>query len=131
MTAAAMLAQIDQSLVRLQTDVIDLYYIHWPRQGQDLRPWMEGLEAARQQGKIRAVGVSNFSVDQMAQVATVGRIDAHQLCYNLVWRFAERAVIPYCREQQIAVTTYSSVAQGVLTGKFPRHPLRSDDCHQR
>lgn len=61
----------------------------------------------------------------------MGRIDAHQLCYNLVWRFAERAVIPYCREQQIAVTTYSSVAQGVLTGKFPRHPLRSDDCHQR
>lgn len=128
MTSTAMLAQVDQSLARLQTDVIDLYYIHWPRQGKDLRPWMEGLETARRQGKIRAVGVSNFSVEQMTQVATVGRIDAHQLCYNLVWRFAEREVIPYCREHQIAVTTYSSVAQGVLTGKFPRQPhLAADD----
>jgi len=128
MTSQAMLAQVDQSLARLQTDVIDLYYIHWPRQGKDLRPWMEGLETARRQGKIRAVGVSNFSVEQMTQVATVGRIDAHQLCYNLFWRFAEREVIPYCRKHQIAVTTYSSVAQGVLTGKFPRHPhLAADD----
>lgn len=128
MTAQAMLAQVEQSLARLQTAVIDLYYIHWPRQGKDLRPWMEGLEAARRQGKIRAIGVSNFSVEQMAQVATVGQIDAHQLCYNLFWRFAEQAVIPYCRQHQIAVTTYSSVAQGVLTGKFPRHPqLGADD----
>lgn len=122
MTASAMLAQVAQSLARLQTDVIDLYYIHWPRQGKDLRPWMEALEQARHQGKIRAIGVSNFSVEQMAQVATVGTIDAHQLCYNLFWRFAERDVMPYCRTNQIAVTTYSSVAQGVLTGKFPEHP---------
>lgn len=128
MTAQAMLAQVEQSLVRLQTTVIDLYYIHWPRQGKDLRPWMEGLETARQQGKIRAIGVSNFSVEQMKQVATVGTIDAHQLCYNLVWRFAEQEVIPYCRANQIAVTTYSSVAQGVLTGKFSRQPhLAADD----
>ena len=128
MTAQAMLAQVEQSLARLQTKVIDLYYIHWPRQGKDLRPWMEGLEAARRQGKIRAIGVSNFSVEQMTQVATVGRIDAHQICYNLFWRFAEQAVIPYCRQHHIAVTTYSSVAQGVLTGKFPRHPqLGMDD----
>jgi myo-inositol catabolism protein IolS len=121
-TAAAMLAQVDQSLARLQTEVIDLYYIHWPRQGQDLRPWMEGLERARHQGKIRAVGVSNFSVAHMEQVATVGTIDTHQLCYNLLWRFAEREIIPYCRQHEITVTTYSSVAQGVLTGKFARQP---------
>lgn len=128
LTAQAMLDQVDQSCARLQTAVIDLYYIHWPRQGQDLRPWMEGLEQARRQGKIRAVGVSNFSMEQMTQVATVGQIDAHQICYNLFWRFAEQEVIPYCRAHQIAVTTYSSVAQGVLTGKFPRHPqLGTDD----
>ncbi|MBX3010949.1 MAG: aldo/keto reductase [Caldilineaceae bacterium] len=126
-TVPAMVAQIEQSLARLQTDVIDLYYIHWPRQGQDLRPWMEALEQARHQGKIRAVGVSNFSVEQMAQVATVGTIDAHQLCYNLFWRFAERAIIPYCQAHGIAVITYSSVAQGVLTGKFPRQPLLAAD----
>jgi aryl-alcohol dehydrogenase-like predicted oxidoreductase len=121
MDARLMLERVDKSLARLQTDVIDLYYIHWPRQGKDLRPLMEGLELARQQGKIRAIGVSNFSVEQMAQVAEVGRIDAHQLGYNLFWRYAERDVIPYCREHGIAMITYSSIAQGILTGKFPRN----------
>ena len=66
---------------------------------------MEALENARQQGKIRAIGVSNFSVAQMAQVATVGTIDAHQLGYNLFWRFAERDIIPYCQANQITVAT--------------------------
>jgi aryl-alcohol dehydrogenase-like predicted oxidoreductase len=122
------LEQVNRSLERLQTDVIDLYYIHWPRQGRDLRPFMEGLEQARQQGKIKAIGVSNFSVEQMVQVAEVGQINAHQLCYNLLWRFAEKEIIPYCREHGIVVITYSSIAQGVLTGKFPRQPkLEPDD----
>jgi myo-inositol catabolism protein IolS len=121
-SAAAMLDEIDQSLKRLQTDYIDLYYIHWPRKGHDLRPWMEGLETARQQGKIKAVGVSNFSVEQMAQVAEVGKINAHQLSYSLLWRFAEADIIPYCRTNGVAVVTYSSIAQGILTGKFPRNP---------
>lgn len=120
MKARLMLEQVNESLARLQTEVIDLYYIHWPRQGKDLRPLMEGLELARQQGKIRAIGVSNFSVEQMDQVSEVGTIDAHQLGYNLFWRTAEREVIPYCRRHQIAIITYSSIAQGILTGKFPR-----------
>ena len=120
MDAGLMLAQVNQSLTRLQTDMIDLYYIHWPRRGKDLRPMMEGLEKARQQGKIRAVGVSNFSVEQMEQVAEVGQINAHQLGYNLFWRVAEKEIFPYCRQHHIAVVTYSSIAQGILTGKFPR-----------
>lgn len=120
MDARLMLKQVDQSLARLQTEVIDLYYIHWPRTGKDMRPLMEGLEMARQQGKIRAIGVSNFSAAQMAQIAEVGKIDAHQIGYNLFWRVAEQEVIPYCREHRIALITYSSIAQGILTGKFPR-----------
>jgi myo-inositol catabolism protein IolS len=119
-TAQSILRDIDASCTRLQTDVIDLYYLHWPQTGKDLRPWMEGLETARQQGKIRAVGVSNFSVEQMEQIAEVGRIDAHQLGYNLLWRFAERDLIPYCVEQQIAVVVYSALAHGILAGKYPR-----------
>ena len=122
MDAGLMLAKVEESLARLQTDVIDLYYIHWPRAGQDLRPLMEGLERARAQGKIRAVGVSNFSVAQMQQVAEVGRIDAHQLGYNLFWRGAEAEIIPYCRAHQIAVVTYSSIAQGILAGKYGPQP---------
>jgi aryl-alcohol dehydrogenase-like predicted oxidoreductase len=70
-TAQSMIAAIDASRARLQTDMIDLFYIHWPRTGQDMRPVMEGLETARQRGKIRAVGVSNFSVEQMDHISEV------------------------------------------------------------
>jgi aryl-alcohol dehydrogenase-like predicted oxidoreductase len=127
-TAAAMMAEVDASLRRLRTDYIDLYYIHWPRSGHDMRPRMEALEEARRQGKIRATGVSNFSVEQMRQVHEVGRIDAHQLGYNLIWRYAEDDLIPFCREHNIAVVTYSSLAHGILTGKFGRNPdLREGD----
>jgi aryl-alcohol dehydrogenase-like predicted oxidoreductase len=120
MNAVTMLARVYESLARLETDVIDLFYIHWPRKGKDLRPLMEGLEMARQKGLIRAIGVSNFSVEQMEQVAEVGTINAHQLCYNLFWRYAEQDVIPYCQQHNIAVVTYSSIAHGILGGKFSR-----------
>ena len=131
-TAKAMLAEVDGSLRRLDTDFIDLYYIHWPRSGRDMRPAMEGLETARRQGKIGAAGVSNFSVEQMQQVAEVGTIDAHQLGYNLLWRYAEADVIPYCREHGIAVVSYSSLAHGILTGKFgPKPDLAERDQRNR
>src|SRR5258708_30048152 len=120
MSAAVTLEHVNASLARLQTDFIDLFYIHWPRKGRDMRPLMEGLETARQQGKIKAIGVSNFNVEQMQQLAEVGQINAHQFCYNLLWRFDEADVIPYCRAHGIAVVTYSSIAQGILAGKFPR-----------
>lgn len=121
-SAAAILSEIDGSRQRLQSDVIDLYYIHWPRTGKDLRPLMDGLETARSQGKIGAVGVSNFSVAQMEQLMTVGRIDAHQMGYHLLWRFPERDVIPFCAAHGIAVVTYASLAHGILVGKLPRRP---------
>ncbi|MBI1278818.1 MAG: aldo/keto reductase [Anaerolineaceae bacterium] len=119
-SAQAMIKAIDASRDRLQTDMIDLYYIHWPRTGKDLRPLMEGLETARQQGKIQAIGVSNFSVEQMAQLGEVGRIDAHQLGYNLLWRYDEADIIPYCVENNISVVVYSALAHGILAGKYAR-----------
>lgn len=119
-TSAAMTSEIDASLRRLRTDYIDLFYIHWPRSGADMRPVMEALERARSAGKIRAAGVSNFAVSHMRQVQEVGRIDAHQLGYNLLWRYAEEDVMPFCIENGIAVVTYSSLAHGILTGKFER-----------
>lgn len=121
-TAEFVFQPLETSLQHLQTDWVDLYYIHWPKTGGDLRPTMEGLERARAQGKIKAIGVSNFSVEQMEQASEAGTIDAHQLCYNAFWRFAERDIIPWCTEHDVAVVTYSSIAQGILTGKFPREP---------
>ena len=129
-TADAMYAMIGESLKRLGVDRIDLYYIHWPRTGRDMRPVMQGLQRARDEGKVGAVGVSNFSVAEMAQVAEVAKIDAHQLGYNLLWRYAEDDVIPYCRANDIAVVTYSTLAHGILTGKFERE-LKLDPNDQR
>ncbi len=106
---------VEQSLVRLRREWIDLFYIHWPRKGFDLRPMMEGLEELRARGLLRRIGVSNFSVADMESVAEAGRIDAHQVCYNLLWTFPERDVIPYCIRHGIALVTYSTIAQGLLT----------------
>ena len=121
-TSEYILQQVDASRDRIGIDVIDIFYIHWPRAGHDMRPVMEGLEKAREQGKVRAIGVSNFSVEQMTQVAEVGRIDVHQTCYNLLWRFPEAELFPYCIQNEIALVTYSSLALGILTGKFPISP---------
>ncbi|RYE09720.1 MAG: aldo/keto reductase [Hyphomicrobiales bacterium] len=131
-TAEAMYGMIGESLRRLGVDKIDLYYIHWPRTGRDMRPVMEGLQRARDEGKVGAVGVSNFSVAEMAQVSEVARIDAHQLGYNLLWRYAEDEVIPWCRDHGVAVVTYSTLAHGILTGKFGRElALDPDDQRNR
>ncbi len=122
--AQGMLERVEQSLRRLRRKTIDLYYIHWPRRGEgvDMRPAMEGLELARQQKKIRAVGVSNFSIAEMEHVSEAGSIDAHQLCYNLLWRKGERELIPWLREHGCAVVAYGALGMGILSGKFPRHP---------
>lgn len=131
-TAAAIYAEVNASLHRLNTDRIDLYYIHWPRTGRDMRPVMEGLERARAEGKIGAVGVSNFGVAEMEQVSEVGTIDAHQLGYNLIWRYAEEDVIPWCIAHDVKLVTYSTMAHGILTGKFARDPgLREGDQRHR
>jgi myo-inositol catabolism protein IolS len=108
---------VEVSCRRMGTDYIDIFYIHWPKRGLDLRPMMEGLEEARSEGTIRFIGVSNFGIDHMQQAGEAGRIDCHQLCYNLLWRYPERDVIPYCRERGIEVITYSSIAQGLLSDK--------------
>ena len=126
-----MLESVRASLKRLKTDYIDLYYIHWPRSDMDIRPAMEGLEAARSHGLVRSVGVSNFSVSQMELVSQVGKIDAHQIPHSLIWRLPEREVIPYCRRRGIGVIAYGALGYGILTGKFPRQPVfkPEDDRH--
>ncbi len=116
----AMLKAVDISLRRLNTDCIDLYYIHWPQKGANLGECVDGLMRAREQGKIRHIGVSNFSVEQIREVMRAAPIHAHQLCYNLLWRREEREVIPFCCKNEIKVITYSTIAQGILSGKFKR-----------
>jgi aryl-alcohol dehydrogenase-like predicted oxidoreductase len=107
---------LEASLERLQTDYVDLFFVHWPKRSEPLARTMEELEALRQEGVIRAIGVSNFTIDMMEAARQYGTIDALQPPYNLIWRFPEEDVLPYCREHGIGVTTYSSLAQGMLAG---------------
>jgi len=114
------------SLKRLNSDYIDIFYIHWPVSGADMRPVMELLEQYRKEGRIRAIGVSNFSVTQMMQILEAGNIDICQFGYNLLWRKEEDELIPFCRKRGITTAAYSLLAQGILTGKFDSIPRGED-----
>ena len=126
-----------RSLKNLNTDYIDLYQIHWPAGswGSKSVPIEETLSAMndlKRAGKIRAVGVSNFSRLQLEQAARYIEIDSLQPPYSLFWRHAEGDAIPYCVEQGISILAYSSLAQGILTGKFsPNHRFEKGDHRSR
>ena len=120
---AQVIAACERSLKHLGTDYIDLYQIHWPPGSfggpeVPLDEPLRALEELKKQGKIRALGVSNFSRDQLAEAAAHSRIDSLQPPYSLFWRQAEAAQLPFCRDNDITVMAYSSMAQGLLTGKF-------------
>ncbi|MEB3882359.1 aldo/keto reductase [Lyngbya sp. CCY1209] len=127
------LAACDRSLKRLKTDYIDLYQIHWPSGAfnSEIVPigeTMDALNTLKEKGKIRAIGVSNFSRSQMEEAARYGRIDSLQPPYSLFWRDVERETMPYCVENNISILAYSSLAQGLLTGKFgPDHQFQEGD----
>ncbi len=122
-----------RSLKHLGTDYIDLYQIHWPPGsfGGPQVPLDEPLKAMQElksQGKIRAVGVSNFSSEQLEEAMTHSRIDSLQPPYSLFWRQVEIEELPFCRDNEMTVLAYSSMAQGLLTGKFgPDHPFAKGD----
>ena len=121
------------SLKNLNTDYIDLYQIHWPpgsfgSKNVALEETMRAMTDLKAQGKIRAIGVSNFSRSQIEDAATYGRIDSLQPPYSLFWRKVEADAMPYCRQNNITLLAYSSMAQGLLTGKFgPDHRFAKGD----
>ncbi len=123
----------DRSLQNLQTDYIDLYQIHWPSGTfksavVPIEETMRALNKLLEQGKIRAIGVSNFSRDQLEEASQYGRIDSIQPPYSLFWRQVEKDTVRYCIENDISILAYSSLAQGLLTGKFAAdHKFDAED----
>ena len=123
---------LEDSLQRLQTDYVDVFFVHWPSRNQPLAQTMEILEALRREGRIRAVGVSNFTVEMMAMASEYGTVDVVQPPYNLIWRFIEDDVSPYSLEHNVGIVTYSSLAQGLLTGTLRLNTaLGGDDQRPR
>ena len=125
--------EIEDSLRRLHTDYIDLYQVHWPDPLVPIRETAEVLSGLLDEGKIRAIGVSNFSPAQMAEFSKAAPIHAVQPPYNLFEREAERGVLPYAAQHKMAVLCYGALCRGLLTGtitastEFKGDDLRRND----
>ena len=124
-----------RSCKNLKTDYIDLYQIHWPSGSWGSRhvPLEETIRAMndlKEQGKIRAIGVSNFSRIQLEKAAMYTRIDSIQSPYSLFWRHVEKDTMPFCVNNNITILAYSSMAQGILTGKFGSNHTFSKGDHR-
>lgn len=116
----AVKASCHRSLNNLKRDYIDVYYLHWPSYefGHPYVPFEETLRAVaelKEEGKIRAVGLSNFSLKDFEQAKKIITVDAYQPPFNILWRSVDD-MFPYCMENNISVFPYASVAQGLLTG---------------
>lgn len=125
----------ERSLKNLKTDYIDLYQIHWPSgsfnsEKVPIEETMKALNDLKTQGKIRAIGVSNFSRSQLEEAAQYGRIESLQPPYSLFWRQVEKDLMPYCQEQNISILAYSPLAQGLLTGKFGSNHQFAEGDHR-
>lgn len=110
--------EIELSLKRLQTDRIDLYQVHWPDVNTTQEETMSALLELQKQGKIRWIGVSNYSVDQMRECLKTGKIISLQPEYSLLNRSIEKETVPFCIDKRIGIIVYSPLASGVLTGKY-------------
>jgi len=117
---ARIIEEAENSLRRLQTDVIDLYQVHWPDPNTPIAEVADAMGELHRAGKIRAIGVSNFSPAQMKEFRKVAPLHAAQPPYNLFERAIEEDVLPYCRGQDIAVLAYGSLCRGLLSGSMSR-----------
>lgn len=122
--------ECENSLRRLQTDVIDVYQIHWPKPDEDIEEGWEALAELKDEGKVRHIGVSNFDAAQMERANSIAPVETLQPPYNMLRRDVEDGILPYARENDVGVIVYSPMASGLLTGKMTRERVEnmpSDD----
>jgi aryl-alcohol dehydrogenase-like predicted oxidoreductase len=118
LNADSIRSEVEDSLRRLSVEVIDLYQIHWPPDpdSAELEEGWSTLASLQRQGKVRWIGVSNFSVQQLRRAQAVASVTSLQPRYSLVHREVEDQLLPYCKRQNIGVIVYSPMASGLLTG---------------
>lgn len=134
LSKASVLEELENSLRRLAVETIDLYQLHWPNPEPEIEEAWETLTRAREEGKVRWIGVSNFNVEQMQRVRKIAPITSLQPPYSMLRRAYEAEVFPYCLEQGIGVINYSPMVSGLLTGRMTPERVASlpaDDWRRR
>jgi aryl-alcohol dehydrogenase-like predicted oxidoreductase len=130
-TRSRIFAEIEDSLRRLRTDYIDIYQVHWPDPLVPIGETAAAMYNLYKQGKIRAIGVSNYSLEQMNIFQQVAPLHTAQPPYNLFERGVERDVLPYCRIRGISTLTYGSLCRGLLSGRMkPDTQFDGDDLRK-
>jgi aryl-alcohol dehydrogenase-like predicted oxidoreductase len=128
---ARILKEVEDSLRRLRTDHIDIYQVHWPDPLVPIEETADAMRTLFTQGKIRAIGVSNFSVDQMERFRSVAPLHVLQSPFNLFERQIEQDVLPYCRKNNIAALGYGALCRGLLSGRMkPDTAFTGDDLRR-
>ncbi len=113
---------LEQSLKRLKTDYIDLYQIHWPDDLVNIEDTMEALMKLKEEGKVRFLGLCNYSGTELKEAVKYGEVISLQPNYSLLERGIEKEDLPFCIEKGIGVIPYGSLGAGMLTGKYKEHP---------
>jgi aryl-alcohol dehydrogenase-like predicted oxidoreductase len=130
-TRARIMQEVDDSLRRLRTDYIDIYQVHWPDPLVPVEETAEAMRSLYEQGKIRAIGVSNFSVAQMDRFRRVAPLHVLQSPYNLFERAIEADILPYCRANDIVTLGYGALCRGLLSGRMrPDTTFDGDDLRR-
>jgi aryl-alcohol dehydrogenase-like predicted oxidoreductase len=128
---ARIMQEVEDSLRRLQTDHIDIYQVHWPDPLVTIEETAEAMHTLFEQGKIGAIGVSNFSVLQMERFRRVAPLHVLQPPYNLFERGIETDILPYCRKNKIATFGYGALCRGLLSGGMrPNSIFQGDDLRR-
>jgi aryl-alcohol dehydrogenase-like predicted oxidoreductase len=126
--------EVEASLRRLQLDVIDLYQIHWPEPEEDIEEGWTAMANLQREGKVRWIGVSNFTVDHLRRVQAIAPITSLQPPYSMLSREIEEAVLPYTQANGIGVIVYSPMKSGLLSGAMTRErvaAMPADDFRRR
>jgi aryl-alcohol dehydrogenase-like predicted oxidoreductase len=118
--ASSIRREVEDSLRRLQVDVIDLYQVHWPKPDTDIEEAWTEMARLKEEGKVRFIGVSNFNVDQIRRAQMIAPVTALQPPYSILAREVEREILPYAQKNNIGVIAYSPMYSGLLTGAMTR-----------
>lgn len=123
--------ECEESLKRLQTDYIDLYQIHWPDITTPVHETMEALLKLKEQGKIREIGVCNYSVELMKEAEQTAKLASDQVWYSMLLRDIEKDLVPYCIENKKSIIAYSPLHRGLLTGKIKTGHVFDEGDHRQ